>query len=97
MTHLEFLADRIGSQKWVLAQRMTDGLRARYGSECVNVTRKRYAEIEKEYRTIYGDPYDKVRAELYRTLRDMADSFGHLCPKLKAQADAALAAEANAK
>lgn len=67
MQHAEFLRERMGNN-WVLGARRTDRLVRRYGESVNVVTRKRYAAIEKEWRAMYGDPYDKVRAELYQAL-----------------------------
>jgi hypothetical protein len=92
VTHTEFLQINFG-KNWVLTPRVTDALKRRYGADVVAVTRKRYAQVEREWRTMYGDPYDTARAALYTALRDLRDSFGHLSPQLKAQADAAIAAE----
>lgn len=68
MTHLEFLRDRFGGSNWVLARR-TAGIIRRYGEDVVCVSEQRYAAIEKEWRTLYGDPYDKTRAEIYIYIR----------------------------
>lgn len=45
---LAFLADRIGTHKWVVASRLTPRLRDK-GYEAV-ISQKRYAELEEEYR-----------------------------------------------
>jgi hypothetical protein len=92
MTHTEFLHAQFG-KNWVLTPRVTDALKRRYGSDVVAVSKKRFAEVERDYRAVHGDAYDAVRAELYLALRDFRDSFGHLSPQLKAQADAAIKAE----
>lgn len=68
-TYLEFLHNRIGGKNWVIARR-TPNIVRRYGEDVICVSRKRYAQIEREYRTLYGDPYDQVRADLYLTLKD---------------------------
>lgn len=95
MSIVEWLQENIG-RNWVIARRTPNILR-RYGDDVICISKQRYSATVKEYRAVYGDPYDKDRAALYLALRDFADSFGHLCPRLKAQADAALEAERNAR
>jgi len=67
--HLEFLRDRFGGKNWVLARR-TPRIVERYGQDVICVSKKCYDAVEKEYRRIYGDPHDKVRARLYCALSD---------------------------
>lgn len=90
-TSSDFLRERIGSSNWVLARR-TPAIEARYGADVVCVSRKLYAAIEREYRTLYGAPYDDVRAELYLQLRQARDVIAAAGGKVD-RIDAALAAE----
>lgn len=93
MNHSEFLRQRLGDN-WVLVHAVRKKPKYdRSGNLQTQVSRKRYDEVEREWRATHGDPYDQVRADLYTSLRDMVDSFGHLSPQLKAQAEDALKAE----
>jgi hypothetical protein len=86
-----FLSGLVGPN-WVVAARITDRLRAKYGDNVKVLTPARYRTLEKQYRQYYGDPNDPVRAELYRTLLAVkAAGFGNLALRLRI--DAALAAE----
>lgn len=103
MTHAEFLANRIGNGKWVVG-RNTQALRCRYPDHAV-ISRRRYQEIETEWRALYGDPYDKVRADLYLALKTVVEKHARSCfqgdpynyePEWQAAINA-LEAERNAK
>lgn len=99
MTHVEFLRDRFGSANWVLARRTPNILR-RYGDDVVCISKKQYAAVEKEWRYLYGDPYDKARAELYCVLRDLRDCLplsSITSDPFRDRIDAALEAERNAR
>ena len=69
MNHTEFLSDRFGGKNWVLARRTANIVR-QYGEDVICISRQRYAAVEKEYRALFGDPYDKTRAQLYCALRE---------------------------
>lgn len=65
--HLQFLREKFGGRNWVLARRSRRIVR-QYGDDVLCLSQKRYRAAELEYRALYGDPYDKVRAQMYRTL-----------------------------
>lgn len=88
----DFMRDKVG-KNYVIAPRASDGLRARYGDDVVVVTPARNRALTQEYRALYGDPYDAVRAEMYRTLREFRDTFGQWSPMLAMQADKVMEAE----
>lgn len=100
MTYLDFLREKIG-HNWVIARR-TPNIVARYGEDVVCISKQRMRAIDKEYRALYGDPYDKVRAELYLALIAMCSRFeatGEVWGSDPAwlRASAALEAERNAR
>jgi hypothetical protein len=96
MTHLEFLAYRFGGSNWVLARRSPAILR-RYGEDVVCVSRQRCAAVEKEYRALYGDPYDKVRAQMYMALHSALDVLPGAAINTRRAITEAIEAEQNAK
>lgn len=103
MDHLSFLRDRIGGSNWVLARRSRH-IEARYGKDVICVSKQRYAQIEKEYRVLYGDPYDKPRAAMYMALLAAQDELSaiadyHACVSdtVLDQIQAAIEAEQNAR
>lgn len=75
MTYLEFVRGKLGSN-WVVARR-TSRILARYGEDVVCVSQQRLRAIDKEYRALYGDPYDDVRARMYRALVTTAKFLEH--------------------
>lgn len=66
MDYLAFTRERIGPN-WVIARR-TPRIIAKYGEDVICISQKRMASIDKEYRALYGDPYDKPRAAMYLAL-----------------------------
>lgn len=96
-TFSAYLVDNVGA-KWVVSARMTPRIRDRYPGAVV-ITPKRYKEYEREYRALYGDPSDPVRAELYRALKAADAGLYALSTShpLRVRIAAALAAEAAAR
>jgi hypothetical protein len=95
--HSDFLAEQFGGKKWVIARR-TARIVERYGEDVVCVSQARYRAAEREWRALYGDPHDAVRAELYCVLWELeavrpADSEHALWYRARA----ALRAEAEAR
>lgn len=72
MDYVEFLSCSFGGKNWVLARRSMNVVR-KYGEDVICISRKRYAEVEKDYRAIHGDPHDKPRAAMYLALRAIRD------------------------
>lgn len=66
MTYLEFIRDKLGTN-WVVARRTANIVR-RYGEDVVCISQQRLRVIDKEYRALFGDPNDKVRAQMYLAL-----------------------------
>lgn len=66
MTYLEFLHGKLGGN-WVVARR-SPRILARYGEDVVCISQQTLRKIDKEYRAMFGDPYDKVRAQMYMAL-----------------------------
>jgi hypothetical protein len=66
MTYLDFVRGKLGSN-WVVARR-SPRILARYGEDVVCISKQRMRAIDKEYRALYGDPYDTVRAQMYLAL-----------------------------
>lgn len=101
-THSDFLRERFGGKNWVLHARRTARIVQRYGDDVLVVTPKRYKAVEREYRVLYGDPHDQVRAELYRALEQARNTLEGICPGNEltrgaiVRANAALAAEQEA-
>lgn len=96
--HLDFFHEKVGGSNWVLARR-TPNIVRRYGENVICISKQRYAAIEKEYRALYGDPYDKVRAAMYLALiaaRDALKTVAH-DSAVMVDIEAAIEAERNAK
>lgn len=99
MTYLEFVRGQLGTN-WVVARR-TSRILARYGEDVVCISQQRMRAIDKEYRTLYGDPNDKVRAQMYLALVAARQHFEENCDDVSyshecaAQLDAAIKAEQN--
>lgn len=70
---LDFLKDRFGG-KWVVTRR-TPRMIARYGDDTTFVSPGRMVLARRDYRTLYGDPDDPVRAELYLALLECAQTI----------------------
>lgn len=92
----EWFTGKVG-KNWVIAARKTDRLCRQYGLDVVVVTHARNVTLRREYRALYGDPDDAVRAEMYRVLRDFKDACGTWSPLLAVRAERALEAERNAR
>ena len=94
--YLDFMHARLGSN-WVLARRSAR-IVARYGEDVKCLSKKEYREVEAAYRAQYGDPYDKVRAELYVAAKEL---LGYTMPSYAQEAAArlqcAIEAEAGAR
>ena len=67
-TYVDFLCEQFGGKNWVLARR-TERIVRRYGADVRCLSKKQYAAAERAWRIMYGDPHDKVRAELYQAAR----------------------------
>lgn len=65
-SYSDFIRDKIGSN-WVVARR-TPRILAKYGEDVFCISQQALRKIDREYRALYGDPYDKVRAQMYRAL-----------------------------
>lgn len=99
-THAEFLQQRLGPNYVVVhARRKAPRFDSR-GFEQQQVTRVQHDAAEREYRALYGDPYDAVRAELYKVLRDLFNdgaTWSAMGLEFSKRVKAALEAEANAR
>lgn len=98
MTFLEFMGRNVGP-KWVIARR-TSRVLAHY-PDSVFLSKQKYDALQKRYRAEWGDPYDKVRAELYCSLLEAREQLDSSCNAdtlaLCKRIDAALEAERNAR
>lgn len=84
--------------------RRTRHIVARYGQDVICVSKQRLVQIEKEYRKLYGDPYDKPRAAMYMALlaaqselSAIADYHACVPDSVLDQIQAAIEAEQNAR
>ena len=98
--HTQFLSEQFGGSNWVLARRSANIVR-RYGSDVICVSKKQYAQAERDYRELFGDPSDPVRAELYLALDATCETIKALCEDYDQRSSyirgqAALKAERNA-
>lgn len=67
MTYLDFMRERLGAD-WVLARRTSRILR-QYGDDVNCITAKQLRKVERDYRALFGDPYDKPRAAMWLALK----------------------------
>lgn len=70
--HGQFLRDQFGGANWVLARRTANIVR-HYGEDVKCISKRQYRKAEYEYRKLFGDPNDAVRAELYCALKALCE------------------------
>lgn len=66
MTYADFIRARLGGN-WVIARRSPRVL-AKYGEDVICISKQAMRKIDREYRTLFGDPYNAVRAKMYKAL-----------------------------
>lgn len=77
MTYLEFMRGTLGSN-WVIARR-TPRILAKYGEDVVCISKQRMRALDKEFRRMYGDPYNKVSAAMYLALKALCEKHTRPC------------------
>lgn len=95
MTFGQYVVAQVGNPKWVLAARTSPRIERQYPGAVV-IHPKRYEAMRKAYRAEFGDPDDKVRADLYLCLLDLQACAPEMPEPLKSRVTAALEAERNA-
>ena len=74
-TYLHFMVERLGANYVVVNRRTAQPKFDRRGFLQKQVTHGEYKAAERDYRAVYGDPYDDVRAEMYRALKAADEVF----------------------
>lgn len=97
--YLGFMRERLGAN-WVLARR-TSRIVRQYGENVNCVSAKQLAKVERDYRALYGDPYDTARRDMYLALvatrSHLASSFDTESAALEKQINRAISAEIERK
>lgn len=75
--YTDFINEKLG-KNWVIARRTSNIVR-RYGEDVKCVSQSRYKEVENQYHAIYGDPYDKVRAQMFLALVAAYENLRETC------------------
>lgn len=96
MNYLTWMRQTVG-EKWVVAARTTPRIQRQYPGAVI-ITPRRMKDLDRQYRILYGDPYDKQRAAMYTALCDVIEfNAGNLSEELRERAHRIIAAEADAR